>query len=370
MRFFSTMLSCALLLCASGAGAAPPAGRVLVSTLPDRVLIERAEFSQRLNFDLMVENTTDEKLELSSVEMSAYAPDGALVLQRRLGTNGDSIGTVPNREVEPGGRLVVFNPFHEVHPDLQLARIRFVMAFDAGEVEEKYRAETTFEPAVYETKTQLELPVPGRVLCWDGSDLYSHHRRLDITGGMTTALGIKTNFNRYSFDFSVVDEQGRMFKGNGERNEDWYGFGTPLYAPGDGVVLAASDGTPDNTTTKRVEMTREQVLKDVRVTFGNYVYIDHGNGEVSLLAHMKQGSVAVKTGDRVKRGQRVGAMGFSGDAITVHVHYQLQTSPPFGEGLPAHFRGVRRLVGATWVPSRTGFVDSGDVVQGRRAASR
>jgi hypothetical protein len=63
-------------------------------------------------------------------------------------------------------------------------------------------------------------------------------------------------------------------------------------------------------------------------------------------------------------------MGFSGDAITVHLHYQLQSDTKFGEGLPAHFRDVRRLVGAKWVPSRTGFVDSGDVVQGTASRSR
>jgi murein DD-endopeptidase MepM/ murein hydrolase activator NlpD len=44
------------------------------------------------------------------------------------------------------------------------------------------------------------------------------------------------------------------------------------------------------------------------------VLIDHENGEYSLLVHMKPGSVLVRSGDRVKQGQQVGAIGFAGDA--------------------------------------------------------
>jgi len=43
---------------------------------------------------------------------------------------------------------------------------------------------------------------------------------------------------------------------------------------------------------------------------GNHVTIDHGNGEFSLLLHMKPGSVTVKKGDRVSQGQEIGAIGF------------------------------------------------------------
>jgi murein DD-endopeptidase MepM/ murein hydrolase activator NlpD len=85
---------------------------------------------------------------------------------------------------------------------------------------------------------------------------------------------------------------------------------------------------------------------------------------------MKQGSVRVKVGDRVKQGQQIGEMGFSGDAITVHLHYQLQRDAVWGEGVPTHFRGLRRFVGGKWVPLCSGFVDSGDVVESTVARPR
>jgi murein DD-endopeptidase MepM/ murein hydrolase activator NlpD len=106
-------------------------------------------------------------------------------------------------------------------------------------------------------------------------------------------------------------------------------------------------------------------MANLKLFLGNHVVIDHGNGEYSLFAHLKQGSVRVKPGQRVAAGDRLGAMGMSGDAFLVHLHYQLQSGPGFEEGLPAYFRGVRAKTGDGWSPVYTGPVDSGDVVETR-----
>ena len=76
------------------------------------------------------------------------------------------------------------------------------------------------------------------------------------------------------------------------------------------------------------------------VPAGNHLVIDHGNGEYSLLAHFRKGTVAVKTGDKVEPGQLVGRCGNSGNSSEPHLHYHLQNAPRFGkgEGLPAQFR--------------------------------
>jgi murein DD-endopeptidase MepM/ murein hydrolase activator NlpD len=42
---------------------------------------------------------------------------------------------------------------------------------------------------------------------------------------------------------------------------------------------------------------------------------------------MKPGSVLVRSGDRVKQGQQVGAIGFAGDSIFPHLHYSLMSGP-------------------------------------------
>jgi murein DD-endopeptidase MepM/ murein hydrolase activator NlpD len=73
---------------------------------------------------------------------------------------------------------------------------------------------------------------------------------------------------------------------------------------------------------------------------GNYVVIDHQNGEYSFLAHLKQGSVAVQVGVRVEPGDLLGLCGNSGNSSEPHLHYHLQNAPGFpgGQGLPAQFQ--------------------------------
>jgi murein DD-endopeptidase MepM/ murein hydrolase activator NlpD len=332
---------------------------VVVSTLPATPLIERTKSGQALNFDLLIENKSAEKLTLDEIEVSVLGANDALVVQRRLASNGDSIATLPNRTVEPGGKLVVFNPFAEFDSGVDLASLRYDLTF--GE----RHAGLTVKPVAYTTKAALILPVGGRLFVHDGHDFYSHHRRLDITGGMTTALHIDSNMTRYAYDFTVIDEQGRMHRGGGDDNADWYGFGQPVVAPADGVVVKAASDRPDGSQSKRAPLDFEAVMKDLTLIFGNYAILDHGNGEFSLLGHMKQGSVTVKPGDRVKRGQAIGAIGCSGDSMFPHLHYQLQRDAGTGEGLPSPFNDYRRFTGKSWVTVKRGHVDSGDVVQSR-----
>jgi murein DD-endopeptidase MepM/ murein hydrolase activator NlpD len=95
------------------------------------------------------------------------------------------------------------------------------------------------------------------------------------------------------------------------------------------------------------------------------VVIDHGNGEFRRLAHMRRGSVALRKGDRVRQGDPVGRVGFSGSVYTIHTHYQLQRGPEYdADGLPSTFRHLTRI-GRPGPPARTLRIDSGDVVESR-----
>jgi murein DD-endopeptidase MepM/ murein hydrolase activator NlpD len=346
--------------------ALPLTAEVTVRSLPAAPLIERTQNAQALGFDLLLENKTAETLELSRIEASVLAKDDVLVLQRRLQRNGDSISTLANRELKPGAKLVIFNPFHDFEPDVELRRIRYDLWFDAGEEPEKHHASIVIEPQPYAGRTPLILPLRGRVLVHDGHDYLSHHRRLDITGDMTTALGISDNMMRYSYDFVVIDPRGSMHRGPGNANEEWYGFGTAVVAPGDGVVVAMANDRQDGTQEQRAPMEFADVLKDFTRIYGNYVVIDHGTGEFSVLAHLKQGSVRVQVGDRVKQGAPIAAMGSSGDSMFPHLHYQLQRDARTGEGLPSYFSEYRRLTGAAFVKVKRGQIDTGDVVESMR----
>ena len=59
-------------------------------------------------------------------------------------------------------------------------------------------------------------------------------------------------------------------------------------------------------------------------SYGNYVKLRHKDGYYTLYAHMEYNSVKVKTGDNVKRGQRLGYMGNTGYSFGGHLHWEVR----------------------------------------------
>lgn len=345
---------------------------VKVVATPDVVYIERGESGQHLNFDFLLENQTSHRLIVSSVTVSVLDERDRLV--RREFVNEYSranLELVPQRTVAAASSILVFNPFHFFASTVPLKRLHYVFAFRTEDGRTTYRSEIVVGPVPYETKTQLILPVKGRVLVWDGHDYQSHHRRFDYTRPPFAQRGNKTNCQRYGYDFVVVNEQGLMhpagpgagdewYPGKSDANEVYYGFGVPIYAAGNGRVAAIHDGEPDNRSFDEAELTARETAN-----YGNHVIVDHRNGEYSLFAHLKQGSVRVGIGQEVKQGEIIAQMGASGDSLFPHLHYELRTGVGAKqvEGLPSYFTRFRRLPGAGPIVVEKGQVDTGDIVE-------
>ena len=77
--------------------------------------------------------------------------------------------------------------------------------------------------------------------------------------------------------------------------------GTPIHAISDGVVIIAGKNFYYN---------------------GNFVLIDHGQGLTSVYLHFSK--LFVKTGDRVKKGQKIGEVGSTGRSTGHHLHLGMQ----------------------------------------------
>ena len=58
--------------------------------------------------------------------------------------------------------------------------------------------------------------------------------------------------------------------------------------------------------------------------YGNYVIIQHVDGNYTLYAHMASNSVVVLEGDSVKAGQVIGKVGDSGSSTGAHLHFEVR----------------------------------------------
>jgi murein DD-endopeptidase MepM/ murein hydrolase activator NlpD len=112
-------------------------------------------------------------------------------------------------------------------------------------------------------------------------------------GPVSSGLGYPTNShiisgNNYGPSHLGIDLQANM--------------GDPIYAAGSGIVTMAQGG--DN------------------YGYGNVIQIDHGNGLVTLYAHLSQINVTVC--EIVGRGTVIGLAGATGNAFGAHLHFEVR----------------------------------------------
>jgi hypothetical protein len=348
---------CAFLGCPAGGS-----DEVKVTTRPQPIYIERGAAGQYLNFDFVVENLTGGTVTLSKIVVSVYDSRDTLLLQRYLDNNGfsPSIEIIPDRAAAPKQSLLVFNPFHVFSPEMELGRLRYEFTFDAQPAGKQYKTEVAVTPVDYRQKTDLVLPLKGRLLVFDGHDFYAHHRRLNYLNPAPRRLGVDSNFMRYAEDFCVVNDRGEKFEGDENNLNNWFGFGAPVYATGGGRVVALSDGLQDSRT-----FDDSGLADNPMMLYGNYVVIDHGGGEFSMFGHLRQSSIGVRVGDVVTQGQQIAQVGSTGSAYFPHLHYEMRTGTGLKvEGLPSYFRGFRRLLGASVIEVKSGPVETGEIVEG------
>jgi murein DD-endopeptidase MepM/ murein hydrolase activator NlpD len=109
-----------------------------------------------------------------------------------------------------------------------------------------------------------------------------------------------------------------------------------VLAVADAGVSAAVDGRPD---ADRSGKAREAISRENAA--GNYIALDLGSGRFAFYEHLQQGSIGVKAGDRVKRGQVIARVGSSGSVSAgphLHFHVADADSPLGAEGMPFVFR--------------------------------
>ncbi len=104
-----------------------------------------------------------------------------------------------------------------------------------------------------------------------------------------------------------------LVQGFGTRIEPFYK--SPVFH--EGIDYAAPEGT-------KVFATADGVVKKAKrkKAYGNLIEIDHGNGYVTIYAHLK--SFECRKGQKIKRGDLIGYVGGTGKSFVPHLHYEIR----------------------------------------------
>jgi hypothetical protein len=166
----------------------------------------------------------------------------------------------------------------------------------------------------------LEFPLKNGEFCivqGGASPSINHHYDIDA--------------QRYALDIVQLNKMGmRSNKLNPKTLDDYNIYGSRLYSPASGKVIVSVDGYQD----------LEPGIMDPEHPAGNYLAIEiKGSDRVVLLAHLMRGSLLVKSGDLVERGQPLAKVGNSGNTTEPHLHMHVATGEFLfnGEGIPMTF---------------------------------
>jgi hypothetical protein len=161
-------------------------------------------------------------------------------------------------------------------------------------------------PLLERNSTPMMLPFTGEWFVFWGGDSESQNYHM------------ANSHQQFAYDLLKVDA-GSSYKDDPSKNENYLAFGQKIIAPCDGTVVLAIDGIPDN---------KPGDLNPIYIT-GNTLVLETAAKEYILFGHLKEGSIKVKKGQKVFRGEKLAECGNSGNSSEPHLHLQLQNTRDF-----------------------------------------
>jgi hypothetical protein len=137
---------------------------------------------------------------------------------------------------------------------------------------------------------------------------------------------------RFAIDFNRLTPDHLQATGDISLNESWPTYDQPVIAVADAEVAVTGDHYADQTPNAPRPVGIEEAD-------GNFVILKLDDDVYAFYAHLKPGTVAVKPGDHVTRGQVLAHTGNTGSSTGPHMHFQLMDGPSalVANGLPYVF---------------------------------
>lgn len=169
-------------------------------------------------------------------------------------------------------------------------------------------------------------PLEGKGwIAFNGCCQEAPHRRAGIP-----INGIHSVSQRFAIDWVKMDTNAQQSYGDSSKNENWPTYGQNAIAVANATVVSVLDGLPERVANALPSDTTVQNAS------GNHVILDLGHGRYGFYAHLQPGSMKVRVGDRVKRGQVLALVGNSGNTTAPHLHFHVSDGlgPLSSQGLP------------------------------------
>lgn len=359
------LAACWLLAPTAALPAPAPARPVLRQSFDLRVPVPpvpaRIAGRTMLMYELHATNFSAGPLELDAVAVRD-AGTGTLLaslrgeaLRAAIGRPDRPTASADRLVIPPGLRAVVYLsvPVAAV-PRALVHRLAFVRGDGtAGKVEGGRTQVRTDTPPV------LGAPLRGGpwAAVYDPSWERGHRRVFYAVGGTAHLPG------RFAIDWIRLDGHGRYARGDASVPAHWYGYGEDVLAVADATVAEALDDMREPAT-----VVAGRKVAPERAS-GNYVALDLGDGRYAFYEHLQPGSIRVKAGDRVRRGQVIARLGYTGESTGPHLHFHVADADATlgAEGVPYGLRQFRLLGGyesmdafgkTRWSPPGPGVAES------------
>ena len=141
------------------------------------------------------------------------------------------------------------------------------------------------------------------------NDQDNHHRR-----GIFVLDGRAVISRRYAIDWEQIKDSA-TFSGDSRDVRSYFAYGRPVLAVANGRVVVARDGLPDNVPGQG-ESFHPAVPITIETVAGNTITLDLNGGQFAYYMHLQPGSLRVKAGDRVRRGQVLARIGSTATRVS------------------------------------------------------
>lgn len=292
-------------------------------------------------YELALTNVSTDTIKLTSLEVidsktrKNYLDLATNELERRIGLTTIDPPRKWRTCIAPGAQAFIYIEFFLDAP--VAATIFHRLGILSGGANPIQASIVTGAATQFKTEPEIVLgnPLRGGPWCavYDPSWERGHRRVIFTRGGIPHIPG------RFAIDFIRLDEEGKYASGNVDSVQNWLGYGSDVLAVADGQIVSALDTFSESPT-----LSNHRAYLPDQAT-GNYIVLKLQDSQYVFYEHLKPGSIRVKVGQIVKRGDVIAALGYTGQTTGPHLHLHVadRNTPLGAEGLPFEFRNFELL---------------------------